>query len=125
MMEDQMLLGDILQVQSKELNRLHSGFSFAIASGFDYEKPMEKVLAELEKAWELISYAFESAWMIVDGDVEKYPKAWTSLEKLESLLRSSLTMGEVTLEKATVLLQSLGMMVFESERCQKLWSDQV
>ena len=54
-------LSDILTLQHKELTRFHAAFAALLAGGYDFVEPMQNVFAGLERAWELLSYAFEAA----------------------------------------------------------------
>lgn len=118
-------INSILGEQVKQLNLLYSGFSTIMATGYNYEESMKYVLIGLENTWELLSYAFEEAFMITDGDNvhPKYRSGWHALEHMEQLIRRCLLIDDVNIEKATSLLQMLGVLVAESERCASLWLD--
>lgn len=120
--DEAVTLTEILALQRKELTRFHSAFAAVLAGGYDFVEPMQNVLTGLERAWELLSYAFEAAFVECDGEREKNPAGWSSLETIEYLLRGCLLLEEFTLEKAIVMLQTMGVMVTESERCSSLWN---
>lgn len=121
MVEEEVMLEEILAAQCRELTKLHTAFATVMAGGYNFEDSMGHVVIGLEKVWELLSYAFEAAWMRVDGDTENGAEAWASLERLEKHIRRCLLLKERNIEQASMLLQIMGVMVSESERCIQLW----
>lgn len=120
MIEEEVQLSTMLEAQQAKLAKVHFAFSTVMASGYNFIQPMQNVMVELHKVWELLGYIFDLASIEENHDFES--DKWLCLERIESNIRKCLLINEHNMKNASYLLILLGVILSDSEQCVKLWT---